>query len=186
MLKSMLKQNSVTQAASYPRRSGLWLALLLLCTSWLVQAAELIGLPYTTVAYGLPHTQLGIEYIETAADPVIEQKMVEIAPDGYSRSYRSGFDVYKMMTEESFDDEPMVVIVPAADPSLQTDIVVIAAYTPEVYTDVTPAEKIIDPIARGEDEIYLQISMPPEPPEGYQPKPVVTPKERRFFSTPLE
>ena len=51
----MLKQNPVSQAASYPRRSGLWLALLLLCTSGLVQAAELIGLPYTTVAYGRLH-----------------------------------------------------------------------------------------------------------------------------------
>jgi hypothetical protein len=166
-------------------RCGLWLALLL-SGCGLAQAADTFGLPYTTVGYDQSRTQLGIEYIETVADAVNEPVLVEIAPDRYSRTYRSGIDVYKMMSDEGFDDEPMVVIAPEVDLSLQPRIVVIAAYSPPVYTHVTAAQAIIDPVARGEDAIYLLISSPPEPPEGRRPKAVVKPKERRFFSTPVE
>ncbi len=182
MLKLRVRDRSTRP--SHPAKR--WLTLLLVSGCSLSHAADQIGLPYTTVAYGLPLTQLGIEYIETAADPVIEPLMVEIVPDSYSRSYRNATDVYKDMTENSFDNEPMVVIAPETDHSLETDIVVIAAYTAPEVIHVTPSQKIVDPIARGEDAIYLQISLPPEPPGGFEPKAVIKPKERRFFSRPVE
>lgn len=169
--------------------SGLGLALLL-CLSGVVgsvQANELIGLPYTTVAPGVPGTQLGIDYVRTEADAdaLAEPPMVEVPADGYSSSYRNGIDVYKEMADEGFDDEPMVVVFPEADASLVTDIVVIAASSESVYTHVTSAQAVVDPVAWGEDEIYLQISAPPDPLEGEGVK-VVKPKERRFFSPPVD
>ena len=168
-------------------RPGLGLVLLLSLggVASSAQADDLIGLPYTTVAPGLPGTQLGIDYIRTEADAdaLAEPPMVEIAADGYSSRYRNGIDVYKEMTDEGFDSEPMVVVIPEADASLVTDIVVIAASSESVYTHVTSEKAVIDPVARGEDEIYLQISAPPDPLEGERVK-VVKPKERRFFSPP--
>ncbi|MEH6652414.1 MAG: hypothetical protein V7707_20555 [Motiliproteus sp.] len=167
----------------------LWLASLLALSTVTgsVLAEEVIGLPYTTVAPGLPGTQLGIGYIQTEADAdsLAEPQMIEIPADGYSTSYRNGIDVYKEITDQGFDNEPMVVIYPEADPSLVTDIVVIAASSESVYTHVTPAQSVVDPVAQGEDDIYLQISAPPDPLEGERVK-VIKPKERRFFSPPVE
>ena len=158
-----------------------------LCAAPLVSAAELVGLPYTTVGVGQPRTQIGIDYIETQAEPMPEPEMVEIAPDPYSREYRSGVDVYKAMGERSFDDEPMLVVYPAVDPAMAPPEIVVTPASIEVaYTHITPAQQIIDPIAQGEDAIFLLISSPPEPPSGAQPleKPSRK-KQRRFFSQPV-
>ncbi len=114
----------------------------------------------------------------------VEHAWVEVAPDAFSSRYRSGIDVYKNMAEHSFDDEPMVVTYAKADPAMALpEVVVISASIDSEYTHITAAEAIIDPLARGEDKIYLQITAPSaalsDAPGAAAPG---KPKQRRFFT----
>ncbi|MEH6823201.1 MAG: hypothetical protein V7629_04720 [Motiliproteus sp.] len=131
-------------------------------------AAGTISLPYTVVK----------------SDQAESQQWVVVAPDGFSSGYRSGIDVYKNMAEHSFDDEPMVVIYAKADPAMALpEVVVISASIDSEYTHITAAEVIIDPIAWGEEAIYLQISEQSDAPGAGAPS---TLKQRRFFTEPLQ
>lgn len=146
-----------------------------------VLAATKIGLPYAVVKSNPSEARHSERDVEVAAGPVValEEGNVEIAPDAYSSHYRSGIDVYRELNEGSFDDEPMLVVYAKADPALALpEVVVIPASRDINYTHITAAERIIDPIARGEDLIFLRLGGLADQPET----PPSKPKQRRFFS----
>lgn len=120
------------------------------------------------------------DFVEIAAEPSTKLVMKEVAPDSYGSSYRSGIDVYKAMAEHSFDDEPMWVVYAKADPAMTLpEVVVIPVSMDRLYTHITAAAEIIDPIARGEDKVYLRINELPENPASSDQR---KPRPRRFFS----
>lgn len=168
---------------------------LLSSSSGALLAEETLGLPYTVVKanpaedkWHQQDVEIAAEmvktaeedFVEIAADPIIELVMTEVAPDSYGSSYRSGIDVYKAMAEHSFDDEPMWVVYAKADPAMTLpEVVVIPVSMDRLYTHITAAAEIIDPIARGEDKVYLRINELPENPASSDQR---KPRPRRFFS----
>jgi hypothetical protein len=113
--------------------------------------------------------------------------MVEVVPDLFSASYRHGKEVYKEMAEHSFDNEPMLVIVPESDPMMAPPAVVVVPASVDLDAiHIVAAQRVIDPVALGEDKIFLDLSAPPATLDLTGSKAAVQqPKERRFFSTPL-
>ena len=142
-------------------------------------------IPYVRISSDLPPTEVGLAYLEVVTAKMDEPPMVEIAPDGYSASYRNGADVYKEMSEHGFDDEPMVVVLPESDPAMALpEVVVTASEVTPVYTHITMGNRVIEPVPAGEDQIFIEINTPPLPPGVEAAAPTPDPRKRRFFSQP--
>jgi hypothetical protein len=151
-----------------------------------VQAVEPVP-AYVTVAPHPSGTELGLAYVQVRGERLVEPPMVEVAPDPFSYDYRHGDRVYKEMAEHSFDSEPMQVVFPETDPALAPPpVVVVPASVDQPWVHIVAAQQVVDPIARGEDKIFLELSEPPAPINAVEPPgQLQKSKERRFFSTPL-
>ncbi|MFT6915636.1 MAG: hypothetical protein ACJAWL_001946 [Motiliproteus sp.] len=179
------------------RNRVLWLAVALLlgCRSSVLLAAGEIGLHYAVVPAG-PDAVEGLArdveispgpvkaqeqgFVEIVAGPVAVLSMVEVAPDPFSAGYRSGIDVYRSLSEDGFDNEPMQVVYARADPARALpDVVVTQSSSALSYHHVTAAQQQVEPVALGEDRIHLTIdTLPVEDPSPLPPNP----QKRRFFS----
>ncbi|MFT5720327.1 MAG: hypothetical protein ACI9W6_000617 [Motiliproteus sp.] len=197
-------RQSLTAKDRLRRRAlSLTAVLLLGCRSGVLLAAGEIGLPYAVVPAGpddawqrapdveiaagpvtakesAPETAKEAGFVEIAAGPVAVLSLVEVPPDPYSRGYRSGIDVYRSLSEDGFDNEPMPVVYARADPARALpDVVVTPASSDRRYSHITAAQRHSDPVALGEDRIHLTINTLPVENRSSLP---LKPSKKRFFS----